>query len=229
MSALGQARQRRGGRFFTPGEVATVIDMFSPSATIAAANRKRRRPASLVDWARLLVLGTMGVVLCAGAASLSRSPASPAPAARSPVAITTAARQVVVVEPAIPARVERSRPTVHIVARARRPLAVVDTLAALNRQAMVAYQRRQLAGALGILSRGAHLCERPALAWNDLCALTHVNLGVVLAGGYKQPGLAAKHFRIARAIDPTIAPSPRVAGPEIVAAFRHASLPGGRL
>ncbi len=54
-------------------------------------------------------------------------------------------------------------------------------------------------------------------------ALTHVNLGVVFAGGFKQPGLAVKHFRMARTLSPNAAPPPRLITPEVGVAFREAA------
>jgi hypothetical protein len=85
-----------------------------------------------------------------------------------------------------------------------RPRAAGDTelLAALNRRALAEYQHARTEPAVRLLSQAARLCQRPALAWNGLCATTHVNLGRVLVGGYGQSGLAARHYRIAEAIRP---------------------------
>ena len=45
----------------------------------------------------------------------------------------------------------------------------------------------------------------------------------MLAGGFKQPGLAVKHFRLARILSPNAAPPPRLITPEVGVAFREAA------
>jgi hypothetical protein len=102
---------------------------------------------------------------------------------------------------------------------------VVETLAGLNQKALAAYERRAYGHAMHLLAEGVRLCERPTPAAREHCARTHVNVGVVLAGGYKQRALATRHFRIARALRPLAAPAPRLATPEISAAFRQAERP----
>jgi hypothetical protein len=249
----GQAtatRRTRRSTFFDPDEVATVIDMFAPAVTGLHRYDARRPPVSRIDWERLAVVVAMMAALCSigtvlqrpdlfppraegsGDRSLviaeQRREPAPRPPARMAAALPAApdprppGRVVTIAEPT------RPRLSVRIVAGPRRS-GVAATLVALNRKAMAAYSHLQLQPAMRLLSRGLLMCGRPALAWNNLCALTHLNVGVVLAGGYKQTGLAAKHFRIAKAIDAGIAPSPRATRPEIAAAFRHASLPAGRL
>jgi hypothetical protein len=99
----------------------------------------------------------------------------------------------------------------------RRP-AARGGLLALNRRAMAAYERLDLDEALAMLRKGLQDGgNRPLLA------LTHVNLGVVFAGGFKQPGLAVKHFRLARTLSPNAAPPPRLITPEVGVAFREAA------
>jgi serine/threonine-protein kinase len=90
--------------------------------------------------------------------------------------------------------------------------------AALNRRAMAAYDRLDLDQAMDLLRRALQTGGS-----RQLVALTHVHLGVVLAGGFKQPGLAVKHFRIARGLVPDAAPAPRLFNPEVGAAFREAA------
>jgi serine/threonine protein kinase len=102
---------------------------------------------------------------------------------------------------------------------ARRSAAVPRGLVALNRQAMAAYERLDLNEAQALLRRGL----QEGSGNRAQLALTHVNLGVVLAGGFKQPGLAVKHFRLARMLSPNAAPPPRLITPEVGVAFREAA------
>jgi serine/threonine-protein kinase len=104
----------------------------------------------------------------------------------------------------------------------RAPAPVAITIAGLNRRAIAAYQQREAGRALRLLSEGLRLCQRGGLQHGELAALTHLNLGIVLAGGFGQRGLAIRHFRQARSIRPDIQPSGSVLSPEITAAFAEA-------
>ena len=84
---------------------------------------------------------------------------------------------------------------------------------------MAAYERLDLDEAQALLRRGL----QEGSGNRAQRALTHVNLGVVLAGGFKQPGLAVKHFRLARMLSPNAAPPPRLITPEVGVAFREAA------
>ena len=85
---------------------------------------------------------------------------------------------------------------------------------ALNRRAMAAYERLDLEEALDLLREGLRAGNTSTARNRDALATTHLNMGVVLAGGFKQQGLAVKHFRLARALRPQLAPSPRLILPK---------------
>jgi hypothetical protein len=195
-------RTRIGTRLFDPEEVATVVDLFAPvrlALEHARAQGRRPRLWPWGEWKVPLVAGAailaMGV---AGAALQAREVAVPvperAPAPRETLEVPPPRQQQIAPPPIAPLEPEPP-------AQARPP-SDVQTLAALNRRALSEYQRSRTQPAVRLLSQALRLCQRPALAWHQLCAATHVNLGRVLAGGYGQSGLAAKHFRIADAIRP---------------------------
>jgi hypothetical protein len=201
--------------------VATVIDVFAPirlalehvrTGTVSGPP-PRRGPR--VDRTRLaLMIGALMAVGVVGVGLRARWP-EPLPSTqmvmparpRQPTLVTSS-QSLVTPPPADEStmRRERTPAVITIVTRPRGP-EELGTLAVLNRKALSAYARRQVGPAMRLLAQAARLCERPAVAWHELCALTHVNLGLVLAGGYGQGGLAAKHFRIAEAIRPQRSPA----------------------
>jgi hypothetical protein len=99
---------------------------------------------------------------------------------------------------------------------------VAITIAGLNRRAIAAYEQLEASRAMRLLAEGLRLCQRAGLERGELAALTHLNMGIVLAGGFKQRGLAIQQFRRARSIRPDIEPSGSVVSPEITAAFAEA-------
>jgi hypothetical protein len=92
-------------------------------------------------------------------------------------------------------------------------------VAALNRQAMTAYERLSPESALRLLNEAERLCRGLGASGRDLAVTTHLNLGVVLAGGFKQTGLATRHFRLARAIRPHARPRADLISPDVAAAL----------
>jgi eukaryotic-like serine/threonine-protein kinase len=96
-----------------------------------------------------------------------------------------------------------------------------DRVTALNQRALAAYERLDPGEALRLLNFGLRLCPRAGQDTKELTARTHVNLGVVLAGGFKQRGLASRHFRVARSLNPAIKPTRDMSNPEIEAALRE--------
>jgi serine/threonine-protein kinase len=141
---------------------------------------------------------------------VAASPA-PAPAASgSDVPVTTT-----VAPPLRPAPAPRAQPP------GRTP-AVAATIAGLNRRAIAAYEQLEASRAMRLLAEGLRLCQRAGLERGELAALTHLNMGIVLAGGFKQRGLAIQQFRRARSIRPDIEPSGSMVSPEITAAFAEA-------
>jgi serine/threonine protein kinase len=99
---------------------------------------------------------------------------------------------------------------------------IPDRVEALNQRALAAYGRLDPTRALRLLSSALRLSQRAGRSEIALTARTQINLGVVLAGGFKQRGLAARHFRLARALDPAIMPTRALSNPEIEAALREA-------
>jgi serine/threonine protein kinase len=99
---------------------------------------------------------------------------------------------------------------------------IPERVEALNQRALAAYGRLDPARALRLLGAALRLGQRAGRSEIALTARTQINLGVVLAGGFKQRGLAARHFRLARALDPAIMPTRALSNPEIEAALREA-------
>jgi hypothetical protein len=211
-------------RLFEPEEVATVIDLFTPlaQARMRAANSGRG-----FDWPRLAAAIALGTGVCVVGAALLAGPPVVAPRLRPAAVLVTP------VAPPAPAMAPQppppppseappaAAPIVAVVIEPR-PLSPMSVLATLNRAALAAHRRGQPAAALAALARGVRLCQRPALAWNDLCARTHLHAGVVLAAGHRQTGLAARHFRIARAIQPGLGLPAQFRNRATVAAFDDA-------
>jgi hypothetical protein len=96
----------------------------------------------------------------------------------------------------------------------------------LNRRAIVAYEQLETARARRLLEEGLRRCQRAGQARGDLAALTHLNLGIVLAGGFKQRGLAVQQFRRALFLRPGIQPLGRLVTPDITAAYAEAGTGG---
>jgi hypothetical protein len=201
-------RPRLGDRLFDPEEVATVLDLFAPvqlALEHAGSPEGHQRLWPWREWkvpalvaAAILTVGVTGAALQASAVvvPVRAEPARPPRAATYITQLPSTPRLAIAPPPAPP----RSVPPPRV-----RPPGEVETLAALNRRALSEYERSRSEQALRLLSQALRLCQRPALAWHALCATTHVNLGRVLAGGYRQSGLAARHFRIADAIRPSSA------------------------
>jgi hypothetical protein len=93
----------------------------------------------------------------------------------------------------------------------------------LNKQAIAAYDALEPQAALKLLDEALRRSEAMGPRGLDLVARTQNNLGVVLAGGFKQRDQAAQHFRVARAIFPNITPPPELMTPEVEAAFLSSS------
>jgi hypothetical protein len=190
-----------------------------------------QRSSWLVDTAVSAVVAILAVAVAVGA-----RPPAPVPAAvavpaepavcRDPSPVLAAAAQPVLIPadhlalapaPVLPPP-QRPRPR-----RIWRPAVERMTeIASLNRRALQAYQRADLPETLRLLTRSMNLASDSGLERHQLSALSHLHMGVLLAGGLHQRELAIKHFRIALAIRPDIRPTPPVATPEVMAAFRDA-------
>jgi hypothetical protein len=214
-----------------------------PSAPAAAAPAPSAAPAPAAP-----VAVSPAVPAAAAPAEVPPAPASvPAPAAPVAAAPTAApassqeasaapweGRLAAAEEAEAPAPAPRApapRPT-RAARPAARPAAAAptsdarttrDRILGLNKTAMAAYERLEPQRALEQLRLALRLCDEVTLYQREIAALTHMNLGVVLAGGFKQRELAVRHFRDARALMPAIAPSVDSESPEIRAAFAEAT------
>jgi serine/threonine protein kinase len=89
----------------------------------------------------------------------------------------------------------------------------------LNRRAMAAYERLAPDAALRLLNEAEQLLQPMGASGRDVAVTTHLNMGVVLAGGFKQTGLASRHFRLARAMRPRARPRADLISPDVAAAL----------
>jgi hypothetical protein len=102
-------------------------------------------------------------------------------------------------------------------------------VAKLNKAALTAYRRLDPTTARRRLHSALAECSRRGLARHPVAARTHALLGVVLAGGFKQPELGAEQFRAALRIDPRVPIPPRYASESDVAAAFRAAVAAGDL
>ena len=107
----------------------------------------------------------------------------------------------------------------------RAPAGDPDALAEMHRRAIAAYEDLDPDTALSLLRRVLQRCEDGCDRNPQLLARTHLHLGVVLAGGFKQPGLAARHFRMARTLEPRLVPAERFQSTYVKAALRLSATP----
>jgi hypothetical protein len=112
--------------------------------------------------------------------------------------------------------------------RASAPTAA-DQVAELHRQALQAYEDLDPDTALGLLQRALRRCELGCGQGPRLLATTHLYLGVVLAGGFRQPGLASRHLRLSRTLQPSLLPPAALISPEVRAALRASGVGPARL
>jgi hypothetical protein len=159
-----------------------------------------------------------GLAPPAAAKEVAAAPATPAAKARHQVEGAPAAPVTAAAVP-VPARWRSSLP------RGSRPH--IARVARLNRSALMAYGRMDPITARRRLHAALAECARAGLAYHPVAARTHALLGVVLAGGFKQPELGAEQFKRALRIDPGVPLPPRYASEaDVAAAFRTAVAAG---
>jgi serine/threonine-protein kinase len=145
------------------------------------------------------------------------APAVPAQVAAAVPALVPSEDAVVDDAPALTSMQRMQHPLL----RASRPS--LARIARLNGAALKAYRRLDPPTARRRLHAALALCARSGLGRHAIAARTHALLGVVLAGGFKQPELGAEQFRIALRIDPRVPLPPRYASEsDVAAAFRNA-------
>jgi eukaryotic-like serine/threonine-protein kinase len=104
-----------------------------------------------------------------------------------------------------------------------------DQVAELHRRALQAYEDLDPDVALSLLQKALRRCQEGCGQQPRLLAATHLYLGVVLAGGFRQADLAARHLRIARTLQPSLAPPATLISPEVRAALRASDAGPARL
>jgi hypothetical protein len=157
------------------------------------------------------------------------APEVPAPetAPPAPAPASAPATRALVPPPGRPMRQAAPRPHALVRPTTRAPVrqtsaSALSEVAGLNRQAAQAYAAFEVPRAVGLLTRALRLCARAGLTAHDLNALTHLNMGAVLVGGFGQRDLAARHFRLARVIRPDIFPSGAMASRDVLLVFHNA-------
>src|SRR4051812_20743002 len=89
----------------------------------------------------------------------------------------------------------------------------------LNKKAVEAYEGLEMEEARKFLMQALEVCAAEGLNKHPLKATTHVNLGVVLIGGFKQRDGGMRQFRRALEIEPGVRIAKRLNNPEIQSAF----------
>lgn len=97
----------------------------------------------------------------------------------------------------------------------------------LNKKALDSYDNLEPDEARKLLMQALEVCASAGIGSHPLKARTHLNLGVVLMGGFKQRDHAVKQFRRAIEIQPDIKLSKSVATPETQSAFDEAKAGAG--
>ena len=104
---------------------------------------------------------------------------------------------------------------------------VLNKVTKLNKKALDAYQKRDYETARSVLKEALELCSSSGLDKHPIKARTHIHLGVVLIGGFKQHDAGIKHFRKALQIQPDIQLTKSLVTPAMQDAFEEATAAGG--
>jgi hypothetical protein len=105
--------------------------------------------------------------------------------------------------------------------------AAVAKVTNLNRQALDAYGKQDYDSARDLLKQALDVCNSAGLDQHPITARTHVHMGVVAIGGFKQRELGIKQFRKALEIEPDIKLTKSLVTPELEAAFDEAVAAAG--
>ena len=92
----------------------------------------------------------------------------------------------------------------------------------MNKKALDAYDALDFEQARKILKDALDACTAANLDKHPIKARTHIHMGAVLFGGFKQRDLAVKQFKKALEIEPDIKLTKSVATPEVQAIFEEA-------
>ncbi|MES1209626.1 MAG: tetratricopeptide repeat protein, partial [Pseudomonadota bacterium] len=85
-----------------------------------------------------------------------------------------------------------------------------------------AYQAKKFDDARKILKQALDLADSNGLDQHPITARTHIHLGIVIIGGFKQRDLGIKQFKKALGIEPTINLTKALVTPELTEAFNEA-------
>jgi hypothetical protein len=107
---------------------------------------------------------------------------------------------------------------------------VLAKVTRLNKKALDAYAKRDYEAARTALKEALDICANSGLDSHPIKARTHIHLGAVLIGGFKQREAGIKHFKKALQIQPDIQLTKSIATPPLQDAFEEAmvaSAPAG--
>src|SRR5580704_17469328 len=100
-----------------------------------------------------------------------------------------------------------------------------DTIAKItqmNKDAVTAYQAQKFDDARKILKQALDLADSTGLQQHPITARTHIHMGIVIIGGFKQRDLGIKQFKKALEIQSTINLTKSLVTPELSEAFAEA-------
>ena len=100
-----------------------------------------------------------------------------------------------------------------------------DTIAKItqmNKDAVTAYQAQKFDDARKILKQALDLADSTGLQQHPITARTHIHMGIVIIGGFKQRDLGIKQFKKALEIQSTINLTKALITPEMTDAFNEA-------
>ncbi|HVY36735.1 MAG TPA: tetratricopeptide repeat protein [Polyangia bacterium] len=102
----------------------------------------------------------------------------------------------------------------------------VAKITQMNRDAVNAYQAKKFDDARKILKQALDLADANGLDQHPITARTHIHMGIVIIGGFKQRDLGIKQFKKALEIEPTINLTKALVTPELTDAFSEAKSDG---
>lgn len=103
----------------------------------------------------------------------------------------------------------------------------VAKITQMNRDAIDAYQHKKFEDARKILKQALDLASSSGLDQHPIKARTHVHMGIVIIGGFKQRDVGIKQFRKALEVQADISLTKGLVTPELQAAFDEAKSGGG--
>ncbi|HEY5088812.1 MAG TPA: tetratricopeptide repeat protein, partial [Polyangia bacterium] len=98
----------------------------------------------------------------------------------------------------------------------------VAKITQLNKDAVTAYQAKKYEDARKALKQALDLSDASGLEQHPITARTHIHMGIVIIGGFKQRDLGIKQFKKAIEIESTINLTKALVTPEMTEAFAEA-------